>query len=126
MSPAVQDFVAKKKDAKIVMYLTWGYHDGIPESCPPSEKQECFPLGFLEEFTEPPCTSSMDYKNKTGTFPCMGYALTRGYLDMYKDGADLVAPCGLAWQIVRSVQSIPADCRASIDNEYHAPLDLSL
>ena len=99
LAPAVQSFVEKKKKAKIVMYLTWGYEDGNdPPPCP-TGSGKCFPLGTNKEMTSPPCNISSDYQNKVGTFECMGYAIARGYYDQLSNGADMVAPCGLAWQV---------------------------
>jgi hypothetical protein len=71
LTPAVQSFVAKKKKAKIVMYLTWGYHSGnVPPPCP-SGSGKCFPLGTNAELTSPPCNQSGSYQAKVDSFPCM-------------------------------------------------------
>ncbi len=56
----------------------------------------------------------------------MGYAVARGYLAARGHrgagvGADLVAPCGLAWQLVRNVTSIPSHCKAAVDAQYAEP-----
>ena len=126
--PAVRSFAAHKRKAKIVSYLTWGYHDGEPDPCPTSGPAACFPLGTLAQLTEPPCANSSHHHELAGSFACMGYALARGYLST-KDvsvGADMVAPCGLAWQVVRGLDSIPGACKASVDGEYTAPLTLPL
>ena len=47
-----------------------------------------------------------------------GYAIARGYYDQLSQGADMIAPCGLAWQVSRGVTGIPANCKAAIDEEY--------
>ena len=99
LTPAVQSFAAKKKSAKVVMYLTWGYHDGNTAPCPTSGPAKCFPLGTNANLTEPPCTTSGAYKAKVDSFACMGYALGRGYMAQLAEGADRIAPCGLAWQV---------------------------
>lgn len=127
LHPAVKDFVGRKKDAKIVMYITWAYHDGIGDTCPSSDNRACFPLGKLSKLTEPPCQSSSQYADSVIDFECMGYSLARGYLSaMAEDGADMAAPCGLAWQIVRGSETIPKDCKALTDAEYDEPLGLDL
>lgn len=50
-----------------------------------------------------------------------GYAIARGYYDQLSKGADMIAPCGLAWQVARGVTEIPASCMAAIDREYTKP-----
>ena len=118
LSPAVQSFVSRKKRAKIVMYLTWGYHDGNTEPCPTGSGR-CFPLGSNANLTHPSCEVSGDYRTKVDSFECMGYAVARGYMDQLKPGgADIVAPCGIAWQVVRAAKPTPPNCKASIDAEY--------
>ena len=125
--PAIKNFVTFKKQAKIVMYLTWGYHDGNTAACPSSDNEKCFPLGSLAKLTSPSCLTSPHYNNLAGTFSCMGYALARGYIHALKQGADRVAPCGLAWQVVRNVTNIPQRCRELIDAQYpNEPFPLSL
>ena len=37
----MSDFASRKKAAKIVMYLTWGYHDGNEGNCPSSDNAKC-------------------------------------------------------------------------------------
>jgi hypothetical protein len=72
LTPAVHSFVAKKKKAKVVMYLTWGYHSGNePGSCPSSGPVKCFPHGTNAALTSPPCNTSGVYQAKVNTFPCM-------------------------------------------------------
>eukprot|EP01059_Diplonema_ambulator_P010930 TRINITY_DN20946_c0_g1_i1.p1 TRINITY_DN20946_c0_g1~~TRINITY_DN20946_c0_g1_i1.p1 ORF type:complete len:330 (+),score=69.18 TRINITY_DN20946_c0_g1_i1:39-992(+) len=122
MEPAVGTFAQQKKDAKIVMYLTWGYYDGNTAACPSSDTAVCFPKGTLASMTNPPCNQSDYYHSMVGDFPCMGYSLIRGYLDMFNYGAEVVAPCGVSWQVVRGVTSINATCRAEIDQQYATPL----
>ena len=57
----------------------------------------------------------------------MGYSIARGYIDArHQTGADLIAPCGLAWQVVRGITAIPAKCKHIADAEYREPLGLSL
>jgi hypothetical protein len=118
LEPAVQSFVAKKKQAKIVMYLTWGYHDGSTSACPTGDGK-CFPLGSNANHTAPPCDTSPVYHDKVDSFPCMGYAVARGYMDqLHSAGADVIAPCGLAWQVSRGSIPLDAGCKAAIDAEY--------
>ena len=50
-----------------------------------------------------------------------GYAIARGYYDQLSHGADMIAPCGLAWQVARGVTAIPKGCKAAIDEEYSEP-----
>ena len=71
--------------------------DGNTAACPSSDNAKCFPLGTLANLTAPPCATSPHYSELAGSFPCMGYALARGYLGAVEKGADMVAPCGLAW-----------------------------
>ena len=94
--------------------------------CPTSGPAECFPLGTLAGLTQPACTSDPHYKSLTTDFACMGYALARGYLYALNKGADMVAPCGLAWQLVRAVLQIPAECKALVDAQYSLPLNLTV
>ena len=125
--PAIGEFVAAKQKAKIVLYMTWGYHDGTPGACPSSDTSSCFPLGTLSNLTSPPCASDPTYHSETGSFECMGYSLARGYLSALEAGGiDMVVPCGLAWQIVRDSKSIPAKCKAIVDAEYSSPFPLNL
>lgn len=56
----------------------------------------------------------------------MAYALARGCIAAKPLGVDLVAPCGLAWQVVRNSTGIPGDCKATIDAEYEQPVPLNL
>ena len=131
MQPAVSEFAQAiaHSATKIVLYLTWGYHDGNRfEACPSSDTAACFPLGSLASLTRPPCETSSHYHNLTETFECMGYAVARGYLAMRSavPGVAMVAPCGLAWQIVRGSTRIPTACKTGIDAQYAAPLNLSL
>ena len=98
LTPAVQSFVAKKKKAKIVMYLTWGYHSGnVPPPCP-TGSGKCFPLGTNAELTSPLCNQSGSYQAKVASFPCMVRHVTRrlwvlaGRLTFY--GSYLIALCG--------------------------------
>lgn len=127
LNPAIKDFVGRKKDAKVVMYLTWAYHDGIGSQCPSSDTGDCFPLGTLSKLTHPPCKSNSQYADSVADFECMGYSLARGYLSaMEESGADMAAPCGLAWQIVRGSEAIPEACKALTDAEYDGPLGLDL
>lgn len=97
----------------VVFFFLFPYKKGPPE---------CFPLGTLSDLTNPPCSSDPHYKELTGDFPCMGYSLARGYLHTLTRGADMVVPCGLAWQIVRAVPEIPAGCKALIDAQFASPL----
>ena len=149
LAPAVDAFSARAaalrpKPARLVMYLTWGYHDGEHEECPTSSgPARCFPFGSLASLTSPPCADAKPpkhtsaYESANGNFSCMGYGLARGYLDVRAsrvaaaaDAADapLVAPCGLAWQAVRGLTTIPPACKAAHDAEFAAapPLPLPL
>jgi len=130
----IGSFIRKKKSAKVVLYLTWGYHDGGARC--PTGAGDCFPLGTEADLTQPSCKHSSHYNqmvtnyahdHRLGNFSCMGYAVARGYLDaMAVTGADLVVPCGLAWQVVRGVEQIPQDCRRLIDAQYNSPLAVQL
>lgn len=126
LAPAVGEFAAQKKRAKIVMYLTWGYIAGTPGACPSSDTGKCFPLGTLANLTAPACATDGHYQSLTGSFECMGYSLARGYLGPATKGADLVVPCGLAWQVVRGSRAIPAGCKALADAQYSAPFPLDV
>ena len=124
--PAIKSFLPYKKHAKIVMYLTWGYHDGNTAACPSSVTPSCFPLGTLANLTSPSCLTSKHYDDLAGTFPCMGYAVARGYIHALQEGADMVSPCGLAWQVVRAVNEIPQGCKTLVDAQYAEPFPLAL
>ena len=128
LRPGVSEFAQARGQAKIVMYLTWGYHDGNTAHCPSADNPPCFPLGSLANLTSPPCASDPHYHRLAGSFECMGYALARGYLDVAHSitGVDRVAPCGLAWQAVRASPSIPAECKGLVDAQYADPLPLQL
>jgi hypothetical protein len=126
LKPAVKDFASKRKQAKLVLYLTWGYHSGLADSCPTGSNMECFPLGSLADLTSPQCSQSEEYHETVQDFPCMGYAVARGYFDAKAAGGDLVAPCGLAWQVVRGVESVPSSCKNAIDGQYSEPAPLEL
>lgn len=107
------------------------YHDGNVGSCPTSDNAPCFPLGSLANLTNPSCTTSSHYDDLAGNFSCMGYALARGYLGEKTTatgggGADMVAPCGLAWQVVRGVSEIPSGCKSIIDGQYLSAFTLDL
>jgi hypothetical protein len=126
LEPAVRDFISRKGRAKVVLYMTWGYHSGLDSICPSSDTDHCFPLGALDDLTDPSCHTSSIFHDSIGTFECMGYALARGYFAAKCVGADLVAPCGLAWQVVRGSKAIPDSCRAAIDAQYDQPCPLAL
>jgi len=123
---AVTSFVGLRKQAKVVMYMTWGYHDGNTAACPSSDNTKCFPLGSLANLTSPPCATDPHYNHLAGSFPCMGYALARGYHSCMAAsvGADMMAPCGLAWQVVRGMTAIPSACASLVDAQYTAPYAL--
>ena len=126
MKPALKTFSQQKKNAEIVMYLTWGYHDGNTAACPETDSGNCFPKGTLASLTNPPCANNPTWHNTADTFPCMGYSLVRGYLEMLNVGATRIAPCGVSWQVVRGVESIPSSCKNIIDSQYEYPLNISL
>jgi len=129
MDPAIAAFSRVKRAAELVLYLTWGYHDGNERAaCPSSDLPSCFPLGSLAALTDPPCNTSAHYHDMTRSFECMGYSVARSYLAAHTTlrGVSRVAPCGLAWQIVRGSTQIPSDCKALVDANYPSPLNLSL
>jgi len=124
--PALSEFIGAKKTAKLVLYSTWGYINGTAP-CPGDGTAECFPLGTLNTLTSPLCTSSPDYGSKVGSFDCMTYSVSRGYLEAFRQsGVDVIVPCGMAWQVARGSTSVPAACRAAVDKEYSAPMELTL
>ena len=130
LRPAVEDIVALKKSAKVVMYLPHAAHDGVQTRCPatPTNSSRCFPKGTLDMLTKPPCSTGGAWRSKVRDFDCMTYSLARGYLSAMEFGADMVAPCGLAWQSVRSSGAMPwgpsRDCVQQIDKEYPRPSPL--
>jgi len=129
-TPAVKSFISYKKKAKIVMYSTWGYVNGSNGSvCPETDVPQAFPLGTLDMLTQPAClppVNSPDWEVSTAGFDCMSYSVSRAYLSAFELGADLVAPCGEAWQVVRMSQSIPQSCQNIIDKQYASPLNIKL
>ena len=58
----------------------------------------------------------------------MGYSVARGYISTMRSvrGVDRVAPCGLAWQVVRGSTQVPSACRDEIDAQYEEPLGLDV
>jgi len=123
--PAISDFVSQKKKAKIVMYQTWGYHDGYPSLCFDETYQpDCWPFGGLRELLQPACEANAS--SHINSFPCMGYALARAYFSALRFGADMVFPAGLAWMAAQGVREVPANCKAAIDMEYAEPFELNL
>jgi len=125
--PAVDDFVARKKQAKLVLYMTWAPAWGSPENCPMSSNLPCFPLGSLSSMIQPPCATNRSFADKLNSFGCASYALARGYLGAStRPGVDLVVPAGLSWQVARGLRDIPAQCKAAIDAEYPEKLGLHL
>ena len=129
--PAVRDIVSLKGGAKVVMYAKRANRAGIATSCPPTPKagangsSACFPLGELAELTDPPCATAKGWRAKVHDFDCMTYSLARGYLGAIAAGADMVAPCGLAWQAVRSSGGMAwgpgSGCTSAVDKEYEKP-----
>lgn len=127
--PAIENFAAHKKHAKLVLYLTMAYHDGSSvDACHiHSGSDRCWPLGDLGDTLHQECEKSHFNPMEMESFACMGYAVARGYLAaVEKTDADLVAPAGLAWQAAHGVREIPASCKAHIDAEYSEPMHLSL
>eukprot|EP00466_Bigelowiella_natans_P005006 jgi/Bigna1/131946/aug1.16_g6654 len=124
LRPAVDDFIRMRRggsSTKILLYLTWGYNEGLTQDCPTSDTKKCFPLGSLADLTEPDCTKSQQYRLSVQSFECMGYAVARGYLDTmehFRHYIHGVVPAGLAWQVVRGSTEIPGDCKEAIDAEY--------
>jgi hypothetical protein len=131
LRPAVEAIVAQKKSAKVVMYMPHAAHDRPQTRCPATPAQptgnnsvNCFPLGTLEDLTNPPCSTAAKggWRAKVKDFDCMTYSLARGCLSTMSFGADMVAPCGLAWESVRSSGDMPwgpsRDCVEQIDLEY--------
>ena len=126
LRPALEAIARLKKRAKVVMYLPHAAHDGVQTRCPVTPARanvngsvNCFPLGTLEELTNPPCSTAPvsgtgAWNAKVKGFDCMTYSLARGCLSTMSFGADMVAPCGLAWEAVRSDacsrSSISATC----------------
>ncbi len=123
LRPAVEAIAALKKRAKVVMYMPHAAHDGAQTRYPVTPAQStgnkslnCFPLGTLENLT------AAGWHAKVKHFDCMTYSLARGCLSTRSFGADMVAPCGLAWESVRSSGDMPwgpsRDCVEQIDLEY--------
>mmetsp|Transcript_139261 Transcript_139261/g.444421 ORF Transcript_139261/g.444421 Transcript_139261/m.444421 type:complete len:521 (+) Transcript_139261:3-1565(+) len=123
--PAIDDFVHRKRRAKLVLYMTWAPQSG--SQCPLSTNTVCFPLGSLESMTSPPCSSDDTYARTVSTFGCAGYTISRAYFEAgQRHGVDMVVPAGLAWQVALGLQAIPESCRASVDKEYSKPSPLRL
>lgn len=119
LEPAIAAFDSKRKKAKLILYLTWGYRSGNTISCPTSGSEKCFPLGSNAQLTRPPCNTSRTYSNKVNSFECMGYAVARGYMDqLWKPSIDAVVPAGIAWQTMRGALHTPMSCKNAIDEEY--------
>jgi len=129
-TPAIKSFITYKKAARIVMYSTWAYVNGSNNTaCPSTDVPLGFPLGTLDELTQPSClppVNSPDWEASTAGFDCMSYSISRAYLSSFELGVDMVAPCGEAWQVVRMSQSIPASCQMIIDKQYASPMPIRL
>lgn len=120
--PALKLFGDRKKKAKVVMYMTWGYQNGLERQCPYGGH---YNIGMsLAEISG--CKTSKQYQEKVGSYPCMQYSLARGALSMLGQGADIVAPCGLAWQGATGSIEVPQECKRLIDDEYDSPLPVTL
>eukprot|EP00930_Biecheleria_cincta_P096367 TRINITY_DN88228_c0_g1_i1.p1 TRINITY_DN88228_c0_g1~~TRINITY_DN88228_c0_g1_i1.p1 ORF type:complete len:426 (-),score=54.94 TRINITY_DN88228_c0_g1_i1:4-1227(-) len=121
--PAIREVIAQKKRAKVVLYMTWAYADGLQNACLPEASFKtkllgCWPLGDLHESLQAECLRD-NQSTTVASFPCMGYALARGYTSALSlTEADLVSPAGLAWQVVKGIKSIPSDCKAAIDQQF--------
>lgn len=129
------------KDTKIISYMTWGYNQvdtrflntdqpinrttvGTPRpnfrnGCPTPMSKPDFhaPYGNLPELT-PDCMFNSTYNETVKTKDCMQYTLARGYTDTLRHGADWLAPCGLAWQIVRGEEDACEEGREIVDAQY--------
>jgi hypothetical protein len=125
MYPAVEFIAKQKKQAKILMYDTWGYINGTTTPCPTSGPAKCFPKGTLQELTKD-CKISDQWANEVDSFDCMTYALARGYMGAFSHGADIVAPCGMAWEVARASKAIPTSCKKAIDDEYTFDFNITL
>lgn len=137
------------KDTKIISYMTWGYdlvdtrflntdlpinrstwgtpRPNFPDGCPqPLSKPEYHePYPNLPELT-PDCMFNSTYNETIKSKDCMQYTLTRGYTDTLRHGSDWIAPCGLAWQIVRG-ESDPCEVgREIVDAQYDYDLPFSV
>jgi hypothetical protein len=129
-APAVKSFLTYKKKAKVVMYSTWGYVNGSNGTiCPETDVPQAFPLGTLDQLTQPSClppVNNNDWEESTAGFDCMSYSVSRAYLSARELGADLVAPCGEAWQVVRMSKAVPQSCALLIDKQYASPPPIKL
>lgn len=108
----------------VAAYMTWGYYDGTRKRCPGKTSQpSCFPLGDLTSLSD--CDVDYHWANATYLHQCQSYSLARGYSDTLSHGADVVVPCGLAWEAARGSEPIPQECKDIIDSEYNDPGHLS-
>lgn len=132
-NPAIKEFaqVARSlgtrqgKTPLIALYMPWAYLNGQLSTAPPGIKAGCFPIG------DPAVLAVQDpnWREKTKTFACQGYANAQGAASSMAHGGDVLVPAGLAWQMARGADGdIPAECKKLVDKEYgmKPPLNLSL
>lgn len=130
--PAIREVVGAKKQAKVVLYMTWGYAHGVQSACQIHEAsfekklEGCWPTGDLAMSLEAECQHDSN-SDTLASFPCMSYALAHAHTSALSlTGADLVSPAGLAWLVVKGVNSIPSDCKAAIDKQFPDAMGMAL
>lgn len=120
LNPAVEEYAeyARQTGAKLAMFMTHAFFCGMKLRDWPSghnfQGAACYPYGTLQSLT-PNYTT---WKQGSNGSACMNYALARAYGDAAVHAADLLVPCGIAWQAARGFPPAPAACRAVVDAEY--------
>lgn len=128
LQPALRNFLKHKKNAKVVVFMTWGYQDGLGQPCPYGGHYNIgLSLAAMQGCTTcPTCPQSQLYHEKVNNYSCMQYALARGVLSMLEHGADIVAPCGLAWQVAQGSHNVPDSCKRLVDAEYQSTMPVTV
>eukprot|EP01079_Euglenida_sp_SAG-EU17-18_P006153 gene6153-5997_t len=119
LHPAVKGFVAQAKQAKVLMYSTWGYVQGLQHQvCPDNGTSACFPKS-LSDYVPGCWKGHSDWLSEVDTYTGMTYALLRGYLSVKQTEASVgVAPWGAARQVARGLNNLGDEARKLVDGEY--------
>jgi len=115
---------------------TWGTpRPNFVNGCPTPLSRPIFyePYDNLAELTwssatnhTATCMLNSDYNETVSSKDCMQYTLARGYTETLRHGSDMLAPCGLAWQIVRGESDSCELGREIVDEQYDYDLPFSV
>jgi hypothetical protein len=134
--PAVKEYakLASEQQAKVVMYSTYGYFNGTGTAalknslvCP--KPASAAKAGCYADGKGPDALARLsggkngcgDLDVKMKNFPCMTYDILRAYLSTLSEaGADVVAPCGAAWHVMRGAPETEGSCMEATNAAYNA------